>query len=263
MPLPLDDDPLTSPSFPAINASDSRSYRTRRPGSQHDGSPEPGRDHSPAGYSKPAQISPPAPISQPEQQFRASGYSAPAAPDRAASAPDGYPVQPPAANPYGSFVGTPPTGYANAATGHLDSSGYGTGYAGSQQSAVPDASWYSADNGTGNGAAASYYDTTYTGPGQGGGTGASEAGYPGNGYTGADYYDSSYGDSAYPGGYPAPTFPAADYQGGAFQGQPDPVSYQPNGQFAGQSEQRAIGAPEPTYGHDGYQGYPGYGGNGR
>src|SRR5271165_176118 len=27
-PLPMDDDPLTSPSFPAINTSDSRSYRT-------------------------------------------------------------------------------------------------------------------------------------------------------------------------------------------------------------------------------------------
>ncbi len=44
LPIPLDDDPLTSPSFPAINTSDSRSYRGRRSsGSQASGpSPVPG-----------------------------------------------------------------------------------------------------------------------------------------------------------------------------------------------------------------------------
>ena len=89
-------------------------------------------------------------------------------------------------------MAAPSTGYTSAATGHLDSSGYGTGYAGPEQPAAPDSSWYPADNGTGNGAAASYYDTSYTAPGHGDGAAASEAGYSGNGYTGADYYDSSY-----------------------------------------------------------------------
>ena len=46
-PLPMDDDPLTSPSFPAINTSDSRSYRTRsRSGSQPPGSQSPGSQPS-------------------------------------------------------------------------------------------------------------------------------------------------------------------------------------------------------------------------
>ncbi len=36
-PLPMDDDPLTSPSFPAINTSDSRSYRPRRSGGSQTG----------------------------------------------------------------------------------------------------------------------------------------------------------------------------------------------------------------------------------
>lgn len=37
MPRPVDDDPLTSPSFPAINTRDSRSYRDRRPGGSPSG----------------------------------------------------------------------------------------------------------------------------------------------------------------------------------------------------------------------------------
>ncbi len=173
--MPLDDDPLTSPSFPAINTSDSRSYRTRRPGSQHAGSQQDsGQDRGPAGDSQPGGISQPAPVSRPAHQF-----PAPAVPDRSASAPNGYPVQAPvapAANPYGSFVNTPQAGYTDATTGHLDGSAYGPGYADPGQPAVPDASWYPADNGNGNG----YYDTSYNGTAPSG-TGAGDAGYAGNG----------------------------------------------------------------------------------
>ena len=83
-----------------------------------------------------------------------------------------------------------------------------------------------------------------------------------DGYAGADYY-GGYGDSAYQGGYPAP-YAANGYTGGAVQGgQPDPASYQADGQFAGHYEQRAIAAPDLAYGHERHQGYPGYGGNGR
>jgi hypothetical protein len=86
-PAALDDDPLTSPSFPAINDSDSRSYRSRR----HD--------------SQPRSIPPGPSYSEPVQQFGAY----PPAPDRTISPPNGYPVQsaPPAGNPYGSFVSQP------------------------------------------------------------------------------------------------------------------------------------------------------------
>ena len=135
--------------------------------------------------------------------------------------------------------------------------------------AVPEAGWYPADTGNGT----SYYDPRYNdaanhtaGAGEtspsGTVAGAADPGYGGDGYASADYY-GSYGGSAYQGGYPAP-LAANGYTGGATQGgQPDPASYQASGQFAGHYDQRAIAAPDPAYGHDGYQGYPGYGGNGR
>jgi hypothetical protein len=89
-PPPLDDDPLTSPSFPAVNTSDSRSYRTRRSDSK------PPRAPAAAAYGEPA---PP--------------RSYPAPPDRTMSPPNGYPSQPgvPAGNPYGSFVSQPAASY--------------------------------------------------------------------------------------------------------------------------------------------------------
>ena len=151
-------------------------------------------------------------------------------------------------------MGTPQAGYTDAATGHLDGSAYGHGYAAPGQPAVPDPGWYSSDTSNGNGT--SYYDPGYAAAAN------SDPDYTGNSYTGADYY-GSYGDSAYQGGYPAP--PAANgYPTGAIQGgHPDPASYQANGQFAGHHDQRAIGAPDLAYGHDGQQGYPGYGGDGR
>jgi hypothetical protein len=262
LPLPLDDDPLTSPSFPAINAADSRSYRTRRPGSPHASPPQAGgRDRTSSGFSQPGQISQ---ISQ-----RAQQYAAPALPDRSASAPNGYPVQAPAAapaaNPYGSFVGPPQAGHPDAATGHLGGPAYGNGYGASGQPAGPDPGWYANANANGNGNG--YHDPGYHATGHHAGpatsaAGTSEPGYAGDSYAGADYY-GSYGDNSYNLGYP-PALPASGYAGGASHGSlPDPASYQPNGQFAGHYDQRAIAAPDPAYGNDGYQGYTGYGGSGR
>ena len=152
-PQPLDDDPLTSPSFPAINTSDSRSYRTRRPssswpstaqhsGSQPAGSPRP-NGHGAGSYSDPA---------QPYSPY-------PSAPDRSSSLPNGYPAQPaaasaagssysgnPVANPYGSFVDAPGRSPATPApvpapTPHFDAAAYGSGYAAGQQ-AVAGVNWY-------------------------------------------------------------------------------------------------------------------------
>ena len=117
----MDDDPLTSPSFPAITTSDSRSYRTR---SRSSSQPSNGGGRGSGGYGDPARQLP--------------GY-----PDHSTSAPNGYPVQPaatagghvaaqspvPAANPYGSYVSAPQPGYPEPASTHLDSAAYGTGYA--------------------------------------------------------------------------------------------------------------------------------------
>jgi len=117
-PAPLDDDPLTSPSFPAINTSDSRSYRTARPETQ------PGASRSAAAYSEPA------------QQY--GGY--PDVPARATSAPNGYPVQPavPAGNPYGSFVSQPA---ASPQQAPVQDPGYG-GYPRQPAAAAGQDSWY-------------------------------------------------------------------------------------------------------------------------
>jgi hypothetical protein len=120
--VPADDDPLTSPSFPAINTSDSRSYRTRRADSQ------PGIARPAAAYSEPA------------QQF--NGY--PQAPERPARVPDGYSSQPgsqpPVAavgNPYGSYVSQSPAGYQpptahQPPAAHQDAA-YSAGYLGGGQ----------------------------------------------------------------------------------------------------------------------------------
>jgi hypothetical protein len=125
-PAPLDDDPLTSPSFPAINTSDSRSYRTARPDTQ------PGAPRSAAAYSEPT------------QQFGAY----PEVPVRATSAPNGYPVQPavPAGNPYGSFV-SQPAASPQQAPAPVQDPGYG-GYARQPAAAAGPDSWYNAPGAT-------------------------------------------------------------------------------------------------------------------
>jgi hypothetical protein len=225
----MDDDPLTSPSFPAINASDSRSYRTRRPSSSpSSGAPRNGHGtggHGAGSYSEPA---------QPYSPY-------PGSPDRSASMPNGYPVQPPAAsaagspysagpvaNPYGSYVKASQPGYSEPATAakpatpaapHLDAAAYGSGYAAGQQ-AVAGANWY-----------ASPLDASQVANGY--------LPAPGTG-NGISYETSAYqnGHSAQPGGYVP-------------------------GYLAGQPDQPGYGAPELTYGQDGYPGYPGYGGSGR
>jgi hypothetical protein len=99
--VPLDDDPLTSPSFPAINASDSRSYRTSRSDSQPRSIPA-----GPA-YGEPG----------PQR-----AYPAPA--DPVTSPPAGYPVQSggPSGNPYGSFVSQPAASYPQEPASHQDAS---------------------------------------------------------------------------------------------------------------------------------------------
>jgi hypothetical protein len=215
LPLPGDDDPLTSPSFPAINTSDSRSYRGRRSKSSGPGDSQP-----PAGYSDRSPSLP----------------SYPAAGDHAASGPNGYPVQPPAAsaapshspaapvaNPYGSFVGSAQPSYSDPA-GELDAVAYGTGFAAGRQ-AVADVNWYSDAS---DGQSAGYLPAPPS----------SGNGHSSSGYSASDL-GINYSDPAYTTGQPAQ--PGGNGQHGYL---PSPYD---NG----------YRAPEPGY--DSYQGQPGYG----
>jgi hypothetical protein len=125
-PAPLDDDPLTSPSFPAINASDSRSYRARRSSGAHSG-PQTGPQPAAGRSGRPAESGAQYPV-----QPRGSQPQAPSSS--------------PVANPYGSYVGAPSrpevpaysgahgngeqadaSWYSGGATGYLPANGFGAG----------------------------------------------------------------------------------------------------------------------------------------
>jgi hypothetical protein len=211
-PLRSDDDPLTSPSFPAINASDSRSYRTRsRSTSQPSSSPAAGGRGN-GSYGDPARQLP----AYPGQTSTPDGYPVPATAARhgAGHSPA------PAANPYGSYVSPAQPSYAEPAGGHLDPSSYGNGYAAGQQ-AVAAANWYGgstdanqAANGYlpaprhGNGAPDAYspsdYGAGYQTPGyEGGQPGYSQHGLPGQydqpGYNSSDVSYGQDGYEAHPG----------------------------------------------------------------
>jgi len=160
-----DDDPLTSPSFPAINASDSRSYRASRSDSQPHRSP-----------------SAPAAHSEPSPQF--SSYQASS--DRTTSAPNGYPVQPasPAGNPYGSFVTQPAASHqAPVSNPETAYSGRDAGYG----QPAPSANGWHNGNGYPNGsqAAQGYDPNSYQSAYQSGQP--ETAGYPQPAYPGAQY----------------------------------------------------------------------------
>lgn len=274
LPLPLDDDPLTSPSFPAINTSDSRSYRTQQGRGQQSGnsggySQPPPQNGNSGGYSQPPPQYPQAPTARfpaaitqgPASQY--SGY--PATADHSASQPGGYqnmpaaasrqaagyqqPVSaPPAANTYVNYGNPPQPGYQGTPNGQSTGYGYaGTGsYQDTGQQALPDAAWYSAD--------AVGHDQSHTSAISNG----SE--YSANDPAAADYRDVSF---YAPAAYQGEVYPAA-FQGGGYPvaGQPEPASYAPHGQLAGPYDQRGYSSPEQPYGRDGYQAYPGYGGNG-
>jgi hypothetical protein len=176
-PVPLDDDPLTSPSFPAINASDSRSYRARR----HDSQP---------GMTRPGPAYP-----EPPQQF--STY--PAAADRASSPPGGYQAQPvvPAGNPYGSFVSQPAASYPQQPPAASQQDGSYGGYTDGAQPTAADAGWYGAQApapGTGQSQAMPAFTTA---PGYQAGTEQAAGYYPG--YQAGQPETAAYAQPAYPG----------------------------------------------------------------
>jgi hypothetical protein len=192
-PAPLDDDPLTSPSFPAINASDSRSYRSSRHETQ------PGGGHGAPAYIEPA------------PQF---GTYPPAGPP--ISPPNGYPVQSaaPAGNPYGSFVSQPAPGYQQQApaASHQDA-GYPAYPAVGQE--APGHGWYSSPT-PADGAPAGGYQQ----PGGQVPNGLDQAGYH-NGYQAAPPETAAYQQPPYPPQYdPRYVSPEAAYGSDAYQAYP-------------------------------------------
>jgi hypothetical protein len=258
---PADNDPLTSPSFPAINASDSRSYRTRpsNGASQRDASGQHSRAATDPGATS--------------HQF--IDYSS--APRRAASQPDGYPMPPaeapvqpaalasghqspaaPAANPYGSYVSQPqPTysetarpkadypsaGYPEAPTPSLAAVPYG-GYSAGRQAAPAD--WNGAPAIAPGGLQAAAQPLSPPADGYLPAAGLSRNGLGGRSHTlnGIDYSSIRYDDPVYP-----------DAQG-ARPGYGTP-GYDP------QYDQQGYRVPDVASGQDEYPAYPGYGNGGR
>ena len=273
-PAPADDDPLTSPSFPRVPASDSRSYHNGRTSTPARGSSAPEQYLAPtqqfSSYGLPApqppatpqrQTGPQRPPAQPQRQAaprpaarhrgdpgaegeraNPNGYGPdPLAgrdpyPARSASLPPApAPAAPAAAsNPYGSYV-TPD------APGPLP--GYDGGYPavhGNGHGSYPPAAAPGGSQPGGH----DYWQHqqtpapgAYPGPGGDGYlNGSSQAADPRDGGVGAADYGNGYGQHTPP--YPPNGYPAAPH---------DPSGY----------------APADPYGGDEYGGYPGYGAGGR
>jgi hypothetical protein len=237
---PADDDPLTSPSFPAINAADSRSYRTRRSGTSQPGMPGPnghpaGADRSsrPDGY----------PVQSPAQQSVARHAAGPQPAAQAPSLPP--PSSTPAANPYGSYLSTPspsqPPGYSDSAAASRP-----TDYPGYPAAAPPTAGsgWYPAPAlGNGGTAGPAATDGYLSAAGLGAPATSHHAHNGTRGYTGIDYGSLRYDDPPYP-----------DTDGSGL------LDYAASSQPTRQYEQNGHPAnPDLGYSQDGYQRNPGYG----
>jgi hypothetical protein len=231
--LPDDDDPLTSPSFPAINAADSRSYRTRRSATGQPGSTGPNR--YPAG---------------PDRSSRPEAYPVQSSAPQVQSPPS--PSGTPAANPYGSYVSTPPThgvpSYPEPAT--AGRAALDPGYPAASQPAAA-SGWYPPPafeaGAAGSGAADGYLPAAGLGAAsQSTGRhahGRTQNGSMSRGYAEIDYSSLRYDDPVYPdseaagvAGYAAPGAPTRQY------------------------DQQGYGGSDVGYGPDGY---PGYGTGGR
>lgn len=172
-----DDDPLTSPSFPAITTSDSRSYRARR------------ADAQPRSAARA-----PVPHTEPTQQFTSYPPDAgrPRVPDTNGSQPGIAAPVPGVGNPYGSYVSQSPAAYEPAPAGSGDAS-YPGAFGGAGQSLpAPTSADYPSRDGFGD------YPATIPAPGPGNG------GYPAaNSYPPAAYPD--------PVGHQQPAYHAEQY----------------------------------------------------
>ncbi len=254
-PAVLDDDPLTSPSFPKVPASDSRSYRNSRHAMLPGGSPAPDQP-----YSAPTQQLPgygPSPAQFPAQGGDAqltNPYAYPSGPvlqdPYAPVGGNGSNGQPAVTgNPYGSYV-TPDS--------QTVASSYG-GYAMPDYSAAEyQAPEYPAT--AGNGAASD----GQTASGYGDYAGAASNGHgpyaPPAGNGAADYWTQQATVPGVPGqdtpGYPDNS--GQDYG----NGYGEHAAYSPEA-YPADSQEQAGYAPLDPYGPDVYGSYPGYGTPGR
>jgi hypothetical protein len=254
-PVDPDDDPLTSPSFPKIPASDSRSY--------HNGGPDTpaGGSHAPARHLAPTQqftsYGSPAP-QRPAARHASGQHGGPgnAGGDTDPTNPNGYPPDPQLdGNPY-----PPPAASAPAAPAAPIASASGNPYG---SYVTPDSQ-----------AAGFSYDAYPAMPGNGHGS-YLPAAVPGDaGHAANDYWQPAAPE------YPPPGAGASGYQDGPAQvpdardagaraasyrngyGRHEQAAYLPGGYPAGSPDQVGYARQDP-YGHDGYGGYPGYGPTGR
>ena len=297
-PVPLDEDPLTSPSFPAVQASDSRSYRNRRSDTP------PGGSRAPAPYPAAAPQRPS--YDPPTAQYPGAQYSAPqypAAPYPEAQYPTAqYPTapapQPPASQRSGqhsppqrpvSDMPTPPALPAAPApqrrsperpTAQYSAPQYPAGDGRSNPGAyrtdpLPSRNPYpaSAANGSAIPAAPPAHGpvTPASGNPYGSYVTPDSGQAPASGYNG--YAANPVNGSGLP--YPAPPAPGTGQNGNGYWHQPDQAGqqqpdyrngygehsqagYPANGYPAG-PENPAGYAPDDPYRSDGYGGYPEYG----
>jgi hypothetical protein len=297
LPAVPDDDPLTSPSFPRVPASDSRSYRNGRDHTPPAGSRIPAAYSVPtqqlAAYASPAgQLDGYGATGQQNAAERPSGYGQPAASaDRTSSQP--YRPAPPATSPapasyrgHGGQAGSPAR-TAGYLAGQLPATGgappapapalraagnpYGSYVSPPVRSGPPNSSAGLPGNGTQPG-----YDGYAAGPSNG----QREASYPqpatrgeipvppagpGNGW----YPGTAAGQvSAYRDVAPQPAG-AGSHEAGYLNGSPrtereeypvghEPAGYLPDGYPPRPRDGAGYAGPDP-YGRDPYGGYPGYG----
>jgi hypothetical protein len=251
-PVDLDDDPLTSPSFPRIPASDSRSYRNGGADTPAGGSRVPARHTAPAQQF--ASYGSPAP-QRPAARHASGQHAVPAniGGDTDRTNPNGYPPDPRLdANPYPPSAASAPVAPTPAAPIASPSGNpYGSYVTSDSQAAAFNYDAYPAMPGNGHGP---YLPAAVPG----------DAGYAANGYwqPAAPDYPPGAGTSGYQDS-PAQTSGTrdagartADHRNG--YGRHDRASYVPGGYPARSSDQAGYARQDPN-GHDGYGGYPGYG----
>jgi hypothetical protein len=297
LPAPLDDDPLTSPSFPRVPASDSRSYRNGRSSTPPQGSRVPEQYLAPtqqfSSYGAPTPQPPAAPQRQAPQGPAAPRHTGPqhqatprpAAPQRPAAQrhadvggetqrtnPNAYRPDPlTSRDPYAArSASLPPTPIPPApAPSAPTTAGNPYGSYVTPDSPAPAAGYgdYPAASGNGHG--------PYLPTGNGGahaGNGGAHAGnggaHAGNGYwqgqapgTYSGAGGSDYLNGSAPVSDPRDADPQAAEYGNGY-GPHDQAGYPPNGYPAGPHDPAGYAAADP-YGREEYGGYPGYGAGGR
>jgi hypothetical protein len=285
-PADPDDDPLTSPSFPSIPASDSRSYHSGRTSTPARGSRVPERhlaateqftsygspapQHAAAGHTVPADVGGDTDRTNPNSYLPdplLNGDSYPAANGHPYAVANGDPYPTANGDPYPTANGSP---YPTTNGDPYPASAVAAPSAAPAPAPAPSAPATSG-NPYGSYVTSDSQDTAFSygdypdlpGNGHGSYPPSPVAGSRGR-HSGADYWQQPAAPASVPGpdgpaqrrGRHGAGAPAADYRNG--YGQQDQASYLPSGYPAG-SRDPAGYSPHDPYGRDGYGGYPEYG----